>query len=125
MCLAQPCRFLHTIVSLVSLARSVLLSCAYNADLIPVDLIPDTDHLCFFFRIDGIKQCHVKFQRQTSHKICQYEVEFVYALEVSTSFKSLLTVRISTVAIASKKVAMITSTHRRQGKKFFIFCCLE
>ena len=101
------------ILSLVSVARSVLLPRAYNVDLIPIDLVPDTGYPCTLFRIDGVKQCHVKFQRQTSHKICQYEVEFVHALEVSTSFKSLLTVRISTVAIASKKVAMIASTHRR------------
>ena len=45
-------------LSLVSVARSVLLPRVYNA----------TDHLSTLFRINGIKQCHVEFQRQTNEQ---------------------------------------------------------
>ena len=40
------------ILSLVSVARSVLLPRAYKADLIPIDLVPDTGYPCTLFRID-------------------------------------------------------------------------
>ena len=83
-----------------------------------IRLFHDSRHLCTRFKIDGLKAMsrgilgankRKKFASRSNFAVKSFRSQVV---RVSTSFMSLLlTVRTSKAATASKKVAMITSTH--------------
>ena len=93
-----------------------------------IDLIHHTRHLCTRFRIGGIKAMSRGISganKRENLPMREIALDFVYSLKTKRRFNChakcnfaskkltslLLAVRTSTVAAASKKVKMITSTH--------------